>query len=165
MSGTPRLALPYLTPGQAQKEVFHNEALQILDTVVAAAIEEPPRVSPPTSPAAGACYLVAPAATDEWAGRDNSLAAYSSGGWRFIMPRDGMIAYVRSSSTWAAYRSGAWELGAVRGSSLVIGGQQVVGGRAGPIGVPSGGPIVDTEARTAISQILTAMRQHGLIET
>ena len=36
MNGTPRLSLPFLSPGQAQKEFTHNEALQILDAVVAA---------------------------------------------------------------------------------------------------------------------------------
>ena len=30
MSSTPRLALPFLTPGQAQKEYFHNEACSSL---------------------------------------------------------------------------------------------------------------------------------------
>ena len=36
MSGTPRLDLPFLSAGQAQKEFTHNEALQTLDLIVAA---------------------------------------------------------------------------------------------------------------------------------
>lgn len=32
--GTARLKLPFLVPGQAQKELFHNEALQIIDMLV-----------------------------------------------------------------------------------------------------------------------------------
>lgn len=47
MAGTPRLALPFLSVGQAQKEFTHNESLQTLDILVAGAIEEPPRVTPP----------------------------------------------------------------------------------------------------------------------
>jgi hypothetical protein len=43
--------------------------------------------------------------------------------------------------------------------------QQIIGARGGPIGSPSGGANVDTQARTTIDQILDAMRQHGLIET
>lgn len=75
-----------------------------------------------------------------------------------------MTAFVRTTGTWGAYRSGAWELGVVRGSTLVLGGQQVVGSRAGPIASPSGGTTIDAEARGVIDQILAAMRQHGLIE-
>ena len=47
MAGTPRLSLPFLSVGQAQKEFTHNEALQTLDVLVAGAIEEPPRATPP----------------------------------------------------------------------------------------------------------------------
>ena len=46
MSGTPRLALPFLSPGQAQKEFTHNEALQTLDFLIAGAVEEAPRPAP-----------------------------------------------------------------------------------------------------------------------
>lgn len=45
----------------------------------------------------------------------------------------------------------------------MIGGQQVVGARAGAIGSPAGGSTVDAEARGAIGQILSALRTHGLI--
>src|SRR5690242_2174 len=48
---------------------------------------------------------------------------------------------------------------------LVIGGQQVVGSRTSAIASPSGGTIIDTEARATIDQILTALRGHGLIDT
>lgn len=35
---TPRLALPLLQPGQAQKEMYHNEALARLDLAVQPAV-------------------------------------------------------------------------------------------------------------------------------
>jgi hypothetical protein len=72
---------------------------------------------------------------------------------------------VRSTATEAAYRDGSWELGAVRGSALLIGGEQVVGVRAAAIASPAGGAVVDAEARAALGAILAAMRAHGLIET
>ena len=53
----------------------------------------------------------------------------------------------------------------LRGASVVIGDQQVVGSRASAIASASGGTTVDVQARSVIDQILTAMRQHGLIET
>jgi hypothetical protein len=72
---------------------------------------------------------------------------------------------VKSSGVWAVYRAGAWELGTVRGSSLVLEGLQVVGSRAAAIADPAGGTTVDSQARSAVSQILAALRQHGLIQT
>ena len=165
MAGTPRLSLPFLSVGQAQKEFTHNESLQTLDALVAGSVEEPPLATPPTSPVPGACYIVASDATDAWAGKSDCVAAWTSGGWRFISPVDGMMLYERSSGTFAAFRDGTWELGIVRGTSLVIDDQQVVGTRAPAIESAAGGAVVDEEARIAIDAILTALRQHGLIAT
>ena len=83
----------------------------------------------------------------------------------FACSADGMILYDRSSETWTTFRSGAWESGMVRGSALLIGGQQVVGARAAAIQSPAGGATIDSESRTAIDAILGALRQHGLIDT
>jgi hypothetical protein len=76
-----------------------------------------------------------------------------------------MSVFVKANGNWATYRMGAWELGTLRGSSVVIGGQQVVGARLTAIASATGGTTVDSQARTAIDQILAALRQHGLIET
>lgn len=165
MSGTPRFDLPFLSAGQAQKEFFHNEALQTLDVLVAAAVEEPPRAVPPATPTIGAAYIVGSAPTDAWVGKAQSIAAYTGGGWRFMAPVEGMAAYVKSIGCGAIYRAGAWEIGVLRGSSLAIDGVQVVGGRTGAIESATGGTTVDTQARSTIDRILTALRQHGLIET
>ena len=164
MTATPRFALPFLTPGQAQKELFHNEALQSLDVLVAAAVEGLPLAAPPASPVVGNCYLVAAAATGAWAGKAHHLAAYTSGGWRFIAPRDGLNAYVKSNGATAAYRSGTWVIGDLSGSQVSVDGTKVVGARGAAIPNPSGGATVDAEARTAIGSILAAMRDHGLIQ-
>lgn len=163
MPASPRLALPFLAAGQAQKEWFHNEALQTLDLVTMAAVEEGPRASPPASPIAGSCYIIGPSPTGDWVGRAGQLAGYTSGGWRFVMPFDGMTVFVRSQAAPALYRANAWEVGTIRCTGLLVGGQQVIGARASAIANPSGGTVVDTEARVAIASILSAMRQHGLI--
>ena len=164
MSNTARLGIPFLSPGQAQKEFFHNEALQTLDLLVGAAVAEPPRASPPASPMLGACYIVASAPTDAWAAKAQCVAGFTSGGWRFVVPFEGLATYIRSTGTCAVYRAGVWEIGLLRGASVVIGGQQVVGSRASAIASASGGTTVDVQARSVIDQILTAMRQHGLID-
>ena len=165
MSVTPRLELPFLSAGQAQKEFFHNEALQTLDAVVAGAVEEGPRSTPPTTSSLGAAYIVGPSPTGAWTGKAQSIAVCTSGGWRFIAAVEGMNFYVKASGTWATYRLSSWEIGALRGSSLVLGGLQVVGNRAAAIASATGGTTVDAQARTAIDQILAALRQHGLIDT
>ena len=145
MSVTPRFGLPMLAAGQAQKEFLHNEAVQALETLVAPTVEEPPLASPPSSPMVGSCYIVAASPTGAWAGKPECLASFTGGGWRFVTPTDGLTAYVRSTGTRAIYRAGDWEM------------------VAGTIASPSGGATVDAEARSAISQILEALRQHGFI--
>ena len=163
MAGTPRLSLPFLSVGQAQKEFTHNEALQTLDVLVAGAIEEPPRATPPATPALGASHLVAADATDAWAGKSQCVAAWTSGGWRFATPIEGMTLYERSTDTWATFVNGQWEIGVLRAACLLINGQQVVGPRLAAIESPAGGTVVDAEGRSTINAILTALRQHGLI--
>jgi hypothetical protein len=154
-----------LSIGQAQKEFTHNESLQTLDALVGGAVEEPPVATPPASPSEGACYIVGADATGAWAGKAQSVATWTSGGWRFVAPIDGLLMYERTSGTWALCRNGAWEVGAVRGSSLLIDGEQVIGRRAAAIASPAGGAVIDGEARAAVDAILGALREHGLIET
>ncbi|HWU93617.1 MAG TPA: phage major capsid protein, partial [Sphingomicrobium sp.] len=158
-----RNATTILRDPYTHKPYVHFYATKRVDLVVAAAVEEEPLAAPPANPVIGATYIVASGATGAWAGNDLALAGYMDGGWRFVAPREGMLAYVVSGSVWAAFRAGSWEIGAVRGESLMIGGQQVVGARAGAIGSPAGGSTVDAEARGAIGQILSALRTHGLI--
>ena len=139
-------------------------ALQLLDAVVAAAVEGLPQAAPPPSPAVGSCYIVATSPSGAWAGQAGKLAAYTSGGWRFVAPCEGLNAIVRTSGSTATYRNGLWEIGKLRGSEVTIEGTKVVGARGAAIAAPTGGSTADAEARTAIGQILAAMRDHGLIE-
>jgi len=154
-----------LAAGQAQKEFTHNEALQTLDLIVAAAVEELPRSSPPSTPEIGACYIVGSSPSGAWAGKAQCIAGYTSGGWRFVAPLAGMTAYVKATGVTAYYRGGAWDLGSLCGTSLLIDGSQVVGPRLAAISGPTGGANVDLESRSTINQILAALRQHGLIES
>jgi len=163
METTGRLGLPLLAPGQAQKELLHNEALQLLEIVTAAAVEEPPLNDPPSAPAASSCYLVGSAPSGDWLQYPGHLAAYTSAGWRFLAPVPGMTALMKSSGLFVVYGPQGWETGAVRAQRLLIDGVQVVGPRGAGIGDPAGGINVDAEARAAIGQILVALRDHGLI--
>ncbi len=163
MELTPRLSLPTLIPGQAQKEFFHNEALQLLDCAVAGAIEEPARSDPPQAPVPGQTYLVSGSPTGEWSGYPDHIAAFGAGGWRFVAPVVGLTFVEKTSGTLAVYGTAGWEIGVVRASRVNVDGQQVVGARAPAIADPAGGTTVDLEARSAIAGLLSALRQHGLI--
>ncbi|MFX4817188.1 DUF2793 domain-containing protein, partial [Acinetobacter baumannii] len=55
---TSRLALPLLAAGQAQKEMFHNEALALIDLALAAAVESVGLNTPPATPEDGQCWIV-----------------------------------------------------------------------------------------------------------
>src|SRR5436190_7808713 len=113
MDQTARFALPQLTPGQAQKEWYHNEALQRIDMLLCPAVEGAAIAAPPVSPAAGACYLVATGATGAWAGQDGALATFTEGGWRFVAPIEGARVLDRTSGQMMVRRGGSWEAGVV----------------------------------------------------
>ena len=144
MAITPRFGMSLISPGQAQKELFHNEAIQTLDLLIAACAEDGPGNSPPASPSTGSCYIVGDAPTGAWAGKAYHLAGYTDGGWRFVAPIDGMEVYLRAAAVTAKFAGGAWVL-------------------VPAIAAPSGGATVDSESRATIGQILSALRQHGLI--
>jgi hypothetical protein len=140
-------------------------ALQLLDSIVAGAIEEPPRNDPPLSPAPGQAYLVGTDPTGDWLDYPDHIAAFSVAGWRFVAPIVGLCLTDKSTGNLAVFRTGRWELGVLRGSRIIIDGQQVVGAQAAAIADPAGGATTDLEARSAIADILSALRQHGLISS
>ncbi len=162
---TPRLGLPLLAAGQAQKEVYHNEALTVIDALLQPAVETVGDDAPPPAPAEGQSWLVGGAPTGVWAGHANALATWTGGGWRFGPPREGMSIWVSDRGLWARWSMGAWTLGIVAATAVEIGGLQVVGSRQAAIPEPAGGSSIDDPARAAIGAILAALRGHGLIAT
>jgi hypothetical protein len=163
MDQTARFALPYLAPGQMQKELLHNLALQRIDMLLCPVVEGAASTTPPPAPALGSCHLVAAGATGDWAGHDEALACFTEGGWQFVQPSDGMSLVDRASGQLFNRRNGAWEAGIVRAQEVRVDGLTVVRDRQSAIGDPSGGAVADSECRLAVTQILAAMRTHGLI--
>lgn len=160
---SPRLALPFLFAAQAQKEVFHNEALSLLDILVQANVQSAVLTTPPASPVPGQCWLVPPAASGAWAGQAGYVAAWTSGGWRFIAPFEGLRVHVADEGGAHLYLSGAWTTDAVRTSGYYVAGVKVVGTQQAAIAAPTGGSVIDTQSRTVLGSILTALHNHGLI--
>lgn len=158
-----RFALPYLNPGQAQKEAFHNEALAAIDCALHSCVEGI-AVDPVSAPEAGESWIVGDGATGGWAGRENCVATWTDGGWRFTAPVPGMLTWDRAQSYWRHWSGTAWAGGFLPASALHIGGAQVVGPRHPSIASPSGGTTIDSEARTAIAAVIATLMSHGLID-
>lgn len=160
---TARHGLPLIAPGQAQKELAHNEALAALDLLVQAWAEGVGVNTPPASPGDGQCWIVGPGPTGAWSGQAGKLAGWTQGGWRFLAPREGMTTGVAGAAGFARYTGGTWSHGVLTGSAVKLNGEQMVATRRPGIADAAGGAIVDIEARVAINAVLGALRGHGLI--
>jgi hypothetical protein len=159
-----RFALPFILPGQAQKEVFHNEALARLDAALHACIADDPTADAPADPMPGESWIIAAGAGGAWAGKTGQLATWTTGGWRFTSPVPGMAVWNIDAGYRLCWTGSAWSDGEWPVSTLTIGGQQVVGPRLETVPSPSGGTIIDVEARAALDAVIVALRTHGLIE-
>jgi hypothetical protein len=161
---SPRFLLPFILPGQAQKEAYHNEALTLIDAALHAQIEAAPLDEVPGEPAPGQCWIVGAGAGGAWAGEADSLACWTAGGWRFVSPRAGMQVWNVDPGYWLYWTGSAWSAGAWPAAAFVVGGQQVVGPRLPDVPSPSGGTIIDAEARAAVDALIATLKSHGLIE-
>lgn len=99
MSDTTHLQLPFLQAAQAQKHVTVNDALLKLDALVHLSVLDDTLTTPPANPAEGERWLVAPSATDVWAGQEGKVAGFIDGAWGFFTPRAGWSVWVTSSGT------------------------------------------------------------------
>jgi len=162
---TPRLGLPLLQAGQAQKEITHNEAITLVDHLLCLSTDEGPRNDPPATPDPGTSWIVGSSPTGAWAGHADAVACATEGGWRFIAAQEGMVVWRIDSSVFSMHRGGAWTEAAWPAAAVMIGGDIVLSGRKPAVTSPAGGTTVDSEARAAIISILDRMRAHGLIET
>ncbi len=141
---SPRLKLPLLVPGQGQKDITHNEAIMLLDALIQPSVIAAAAV-PPAQPEMGECWLVAEDSLEEWAGHDNMLALWTQGGWRFVDPGEGARIWMRDTQCHLRRQGNHW----VRELAIVA--------NALPIEVPTGGTVIDVEARHAISALLLMM--------
>lgn len=101
--------------------------------------------APPASPLEGACYRVTAAASGAWEGQEGKLAVRVAGAWHFIAPADGMLVYDRASAGLIIFQS-QWQSAAV-------------------IAAPSGGTVVDVQARSTLSALIAALKTMGVVAT
>jgi len=126
---------------QSQKEFYVNEAHALTDALLHAACEGE-TADPPATPAEGETWLVGNSATGEWSGEDGKLASRQADNWLFAAPKDGMRLFDRSTGQILLYRGG-WQ-------------------RPAAPGAPSGGAVVDAEARAAIVNLVVALVEAGI---
>lgn len=141
---TDRLRLPMIVPGQAQKEMTHNEALAALDIAVQTSVVGMGQAEPPATPAPGECWIVGTAPTGAWSEQPNAIAGWTGGGWRFVQPSEGFAVHSSQNGSRAVFAGGTWRT-------------------AEPVAAPAGGDVIDLQARTAIAGILAALGTHGLV--
>jgi hypothetical protein len=141
-SETSILHLPLLIPGQAQKEFFVNKALVILDSLQPQALVAS-QSAPPADATEGGCYRVTEPAVQEWEGCEDHIAVWIGGDWHFIAPHEGMKMFDRGAGQSLIFRK-SWHA-------------------AAPVTVPTGGTVVDLDARAAIGQLLDALRVTGIL--
>lgn len=164
MDVTPRWALPQLFAGQAQKEIFHNEALARIDMLLHGEAMSADETVPPSTPDAGMCWIVADGASGVWEGKEGAVACWTEGGWRFIPPKTGLTLWVADRGHAMRYGGSYWKNEIFRSDGIYLDDLRVVGARKPGIADPSGGATVDGEARTTLIAVLETLRDHGLIE-
>lgn len=128
--------------GQAQKEASVNGAHVLADMLLHPAVEgEAP--TPPAEPAEGQCWLVSSAATGAFAGQEQCLAGFQTGSWVFAEPRDGMGVFDRATGQSLLY-AGGWR-------------------REAAPAEPTGGAVIDQEARAAIMALMLLLRRTAIL--
>ena len=144
MSRTPNFDLPMLFAAQAQKELTHNEALVAIDALLGGCIEGIASDPDTVDAEEGRAWVVGPSPSGAWADRESHIAISTAGGWRFAPPLEGMRIHDRTGGVMRRFDGSEW-LG------------------ADAIADPAGGAVVDAEARIALTALLAALREFGLV--
>ena len=107
---TPKLSLPVIMPAQAQKHITHNEALERIDLFVQMTLEATDATSAPAAPQEGESWAIGSGATGLWSGQDGMIASFRGGGWLFVTPSEGWLAWDKSVSVLKVWSGGAWQM-------------------------------------------------------
>lgn len=115
---SPRIALPYIQPAQAQKHITHNEALARLDLLVQMVVESFDAGAPPATPEIAQIWVLGAAPTGAWAGQAGRLAQWDGADWQFELPGEGWCAFGRAEAELRVFRQGAWHRLLTAGASF-----------------------------------------------
>ena len=82
------LGIPYISSQQSQPDVTHNQAVSLLQIMLAGGAITIGDNTPPGSPEEGDVYVVGESPTGLWAGRANTIAGFFLNQWLFIPGND-----------------------------------------------------------------------------
>lgn len=134
--------LPLLFAGQSQKETFVNELAARVDALLHLAIEGE-TANPPATPVDGQSWLIGASPTGDWTGQSGKIAARAAGNWLYLQPNAGMTLLNKATGQQIRYLSG-WQA-------------------PNKPDLPSGGTIIDAQARAAIGAIVSALAAAGIV--
>lgn len=104
---SPKLALPYIQPAQAQKHVTHNEAIERLDLLTQLSVIAFDAETTPADPQAGDSFALGANPNGDWSGYPNALTMHTGSGWLFIQPQTGWLA-ADSATDLRIWNGSAW---------------------------------------------------------
>jgi hypothetical protein len=78
--------------------VTHNEAIELLDAITQISLEAVGATTPPSSAIEG----------QAWASHDGDIAAWRGGGWLFITPQVGWVAWDKATATQNVWTATGW---------------------------------------------------------
>jgi len=138
---TPRIGMPMLFSGQSQKETTVNESLLLMDMLLGGGVHGV-RSVPPATPVTGEVWIVGSLPVGAFAGKADALAGWTESGWRFVHPAPGLTMHDLETGGTRIFTT-EWKF-------------------AETPAIPSGGALVDSEARTTIAAIIDALRTVGI---
>ena len=131
------LGLPELSAAQNQKYLTVNQTFNQLDFIVQATVFNVTTSVPPVSPSQGDRYIVGPAASGLWVGKENNIASWIGTSWIFLVPSEGWRCYDQGANLLLIFDSTVWVDFATAGgfviaTTLVDGSQLQLGVNATP---------------------------------
>ena len=123
--------------------MFVNERFFLADALIHGAIESE-TAPPPTTPANGQNRLIATGASGAWAGQSGKLSCRQGGQWIFVLPSDEMAILNKAAGQIIRRVGGRWKA------------------PTAPV-QPSGGTVVDSQARDSINLLLQKLRDAGIL--
>ncbi|UAB78312.1 DUF2793 domain-containing protein [Erythrobacter sp. SCSIO 43205] len=100
--------------------------------------------TPPSEPIEGSRYRILDNATDEWQGRDGAIAIHVGGAWEYIAAQEGMSVFDTSART-TYFFTDTWTAAVTPAA-------------------PSGGSVIDVEARAVLASLIEALETAGIFE-
>ena len=105
---SPRLNLPLIQGGQAQKHVTHNEAVEQLDLLVQLVVQDFVTETPPGTAVEGQAWVIGDSPTGDWAGRAGQIASWRGGGWLYVLAQTGWRAWGQAEGEIRVYDGANW---------------------------------------------------------